>query len=911
MNKIIFQVAALAIAITLSTSSNDLKSQDFETPGSEHFQISHFAPKFPDANASKLRGMLDIPINKSTGVADVTIPLTSITVDGLTLPIGLSYTSGSGVGAREEAGSVGLGWSLSAGGMITVSVNGTFDLGRRGIMTNLNMINQLKQIQGNWNISSGGSKPAGYNTVYQIAGANSLGLDLEPDRFSFSVAGAINGAFCRDYENGGEPLMIPKSDVKVSPHGVNGFKIVDTQGNSYFFGNAEFISYGNGTQTIHDATNVYYYLYKVETFNGKEILFKYHDYWYRSHDIYNRGRYIESNAHGGTSVRNQNSPRPSREVYGKVLTEIEYPNGVIEFKQISDPGKTGYIRQDYAIGGPPAVDKILHKSKDLSETYECWEFNYAYFNPADDYKKKRLRLEEIILNCSAINSERYVFEYETSIDLPNKATNAMDHWGYFNGKNQSTLIPSFTPMNSPLVDGADRSPDPNYTQAGILKKITYPTGSSTNFEYEQNYIHDPGNAPSVPKNIGLDLVRWSFNQNGPNPTKTFTIDHRQTISYRLLVRALKGFGPNGTYCSGNDPANGGAVIKGVGSSFSKALNHGTGHQLLLQPGTYEVEVWADHCSATHLTLEYRELGVYREHRMVGGVRIKSITHINDLDLTKNMKTSYFYSDFDDVNKSSGVLISGNLENNYDFMSTYQQGTGSNAYTVTAYTLSAAHIPTPIPSVSYRNVTEEIQGKGKTEYTFAITTDVDNFSGMPMTSRAYKRSLLTRVEQLNEDGTILNRKQISYRYANKEAIKGYKVRITRGPTFSCNWNGCIVTSWGNFSMRNFEIESEFVSKKSETITTYDQDGNPLNQSVEYFYDDSNPMRHHQVIKTRTSRSFSAFMLGMDEVNETELTYAQDYQINGILNSGSPIQAKAIEYLTQKNIYEFLCFYAWNG
>ena len=74
----------------------------------------------------------------------------------------------------------------------------------------------------------------------------------------------------------------------------------------------------------------------------------------------------------------------------------------------------------------------------------------------------------------------------------------IDYWGYLN-TNQGFLIPRFSinwcsyPVNNcssaPYfigASGASRQPDENEMQKGVLKKIIYPTGGSTEFVYEAN-----------------------------------------------------------------------------------------------------------------------------------------------------------------------------------------------------------------------------------------------------------------------------------------------------------------------------------------------------------------------------------------------------------------------------------------
>jgi YD repeat-containing protein len=77
-----------------------------------------------------------------------------------------------------------------------------------------------------------------------------------------------------------------------------------------------------------------------------------------------------------------------------------------------------------------------------------------------------------------------------------------DYWGYYNGMNNNTLIPSdfIADGGYRSVDGANRNPDPRYSNACMIKAIKYPTGGSTVFQFEQNNVN--GSGLIIPSNPG-------------------------------------------------------------------------------------------------------------------------------------------------------------------------------------------------------------------------------------------------------------------------------------------------------------------------------------------------------------------------------------------------------------------------
>lgn len=67
-----------------------------------------------------------VPVSLYTGVPNISIPLYKVAVGNFSLPISISYHSSS-VKVNSPSGSLGLGWSLMAGGYITRKVNGILD----------------------------------------------------------------------------------------------------------------------------------------------------------------------------------------------------------------------------------------------------------------------------------------------------------------------------------------------------------------------------------------------------------------------------------------------------------------------------------------------------------------------------------------------------------------------------------------------------------------------------------------------------------------------------------------------------------------------------------------------------------------------------------------------------------------
>ena len=110
-------------------------------------------------------------------------------------------------------------------------------------------------------------------------------------------------------------------------------------------------------------------------------------------------------------------------------------------------------------------------------------------------QENRMHLTSVILD----ESTKYFFEYEGFDQLPtNYLTKQIDNWGYYNGidYDQSLSFQTTDNGNRDYVGMAEysmqngvkepRLPDIVYGKLGMLKRIYYPTGGYTQFEYEQN-----------------------------------------------------------------------------------------------------------------------------------------------------------------------------------------------------------------------------------------------------------------------------------------------------------------------------------------------------------------------------------------------------------------------------------------
>ena len=85
-------------------------------------QLPYLSPE-----AASLGKYGEIPVSEYTGVPEISVPLHTVRIGELELPLSLTYHA-SGIKVAQEATWVGLGWDLQAGGCINQIVSGRLDI---------------------------------------------------------------------------------------------------------------------------------------------------------------------------------------------------------------------------------------------------------------------------------------------------------------------------------------------------------------------------------------------------------------------------------------------------------------------------------------------------------------------------------------------------------------------------------------------------------------------------------------------------------------------------------------------------------------------------------------------------------------------------------------------------------------
>ncbi|HEY0770061.1 MAG TPA: hypothetical protein VGD31_06975, partial [Sphingobacteriaceae bacterium] len=82
----------------------------------------------PSPETAALFRFQDYPMDYSTGLPSINIPLYEVQSGSLRVPISVSYHA-SGLKVSDEDGPVANGWSLNAGGAVSRTIHGSADFG--------------------------------------------------------------------------------------------------------------------------------------------------------------------------------------------------------------------------------------------------------------------------------------------------------------------------------------------------------------------------------------------------------------------------------------------------------------------------------------------------------------------------------------------------------------------------------------------------------------------------------------------------------------------------------------------------------------------------------------------------------------------------------------------------------------
>lgn len=545
---------------------------------------------------------------------------------------------------------------------------------------------------------------------------------------------------------------------KIEGHIGAGPTIIDGNGIKYEFSAIETgMPEGTNVNPYFSRFDYTYYLSKIITPSGHMVQFNYTPIGF-IHPVYTVNEQIYDNNYPQVAITNyakNNNPMiwkrigtngsnhirtlsPYYTLNPLRLTSIVTDHQIVKF--IRNSKKRLDIRgEDYSLQKIEVYKKTSSTSENLVKRF-CFDYSYSARNTTggntvkellgeayyqwfgnDDFMYYRLMLNKIWeegINDAGevIKKPAYIFSYYP-MQLPCKASAAVDYWGYYNGKENNigtthTLIPRG--ISADIYDGiynfsddylrqigANRLADENNMKACMLTSIQYPTGGITTFEYEphdfSNYIYKR-QEPSVIVNFKTINVytantsAYSRDSSQYKEKAEFNIDHegiyklttsfyKSDINKKAYWNTLIGRPTflwkkiNGTnrdslvQCLLITPAD----TTNVTSSIIKkdTLINLTAGKYKIIVSSYPADSYPSFFCQTDASLSY----IPPKPRIVpsigGGLRIKSITMA---DNGNRIKTFYDYKD--EEGNTSGILMAPVIHARQK-MVVYQQETVQN------------------------------------------------------------------------------------------------------------------------------------------------------------------------------------------------------------------------------------------
>ncbi len=776
--------------------------------------IPKIFPASPEA--SNLGRFGEIPVNLSIGMNSFSVPIYTIEESGFQLPVSVNYQH-NGLVVDQIPGHLGMGWNLSAGGMITRQMRGRPDEDPAGYigsqMTGKNIVipyinNQLT--------------PQRRSNVNQLASENLI--DLQPDKFLAS-AGNMNVTFYFDENR--NPVIKPYKPYKIelinNDFSFNqGIKITDDNGVQYFFQEKETtmriqpISLNEIAGSMIDGYTSGWKLSKVILINNKEITFDYEaTIHYQSTKSQSFREWVSgdpncSSVPLSTSTRNY-------QITSKIIENIIFPKGKIEFDNTiitltdNNDNKNKYLSHLDRI-------RISNQNNELINTYNL------YF---DNLNKTRKLLTEVRINNDSKNL--YSFGYYGS---PPDDINfyEQDFWGYYNANPNRFLINS---QNTYDVFGG-RKPDLERTRVGALKTITYPTKGSSEIEYELNSVDAATNEiPNTCQTAELEFIgskstslNWQEQNQGTNYKSeelTFTVEEDlQYISINMNVRKIADSGgPLGSFvygtaralltkeggstigcadieCYSGPPGNDREGCDGVARSIGGPTHYSPGEKKLnrrykLRPGTYTLKVVVENYGVAFTSGDILVASAFVSKQVapklladVAGIRISKIKNCPNDNSSECIEKEFIYED--ENGKSYGKLFRKRNITKYRLSAI--NGTIGNAICGAIYDVYSSSSNVPLgyfmgSHVFYDTVIERIKGNdnnylGYTKKTFVCSPVEQNltFPFLDVDNKEFKNGKPLKEEVYsNTSSNPISVKEYTYDFgSNTTPLNGINQRV---------------------------------------------------------------------------------------------------------------------------------------
>ncbi len=655
--------------------------------------LQNLLPQSPEASSIGKYGQ--VPVGLFTGTPQLGIPIYQFKSGALQLPVSINYSS-NGIRVNEYSSSVGLGWNLSAGGVITRTVFGQKDENQYIPANQVNLDASVDQFQ--------------YVTAATGSGNNAV--DTQPDIFSFSFNG-YSGKFYLDdnstfmYSRG--VIFLEPSPLKVQLLQVNQethFKIVDPTGVAYYFGGTNAIekfryrasNQADSSENPEDVASAWY-LTKMTHPSGDEITFSYT----QGNVSYTNG--LSQSISKENNITNYGVAPRFCDFQSNEKAYVTFATGNFSYLTEINSGAAGKITFTYSQKtqmptGFKQLDRVMIQDYRAQET-KHFDLDYLITGSngplngdiiSEGYYSKRYFLSSVTEVSKDGNSlSPHTFTYTDPESLPSRFSYAQDHWGYYNGKSlnenlidQKTIdaISGNYLLRNALSSfkAADRSPNPSFAHKGLVKGITYPLRGSNEFTYEGNAYY--GEVKSYPP-IATRVADVSQNGLLTNSFDISTVDfdHKGFLSFKANLDDFFA-ASDGTFNTTDfnialvevvdlttgtvQSIYGDSDIHGqnpfmtpygvYNQNFSKSM-----YVKLVKGHSYRFTIQLDPgYSISGVTLRYYDapMVITQENIPVGGMRIQQVNTINGSGKIETKK--YHYGTMDCLGCDTGSVFNRNM-----------------------------------------------------------------------------------------------------------------------------------------------------------------------------------------------------------------------------------------------------------
>ena len=851
--------------------------------------VMDFLTPPPNAAAITEYGLESLKGN--TGAVNVDIPLVTAKGYHLSADVGIGYNSG-GLKVDQIASRVGMGWALKAGGVITRTVLGKVD----------EKSQREYPPDGRGPLYSDGSGPYSFGINWPTVSWAMRNLypvsnrEAQSDIYACEFDGYA-GSWVND--GAGHMLEVNQTGIRIEGYQNSSswnFRVTDVNGIRYYFGGS------NATEKTKRTTScgkykdqpieTAWYLTKVEDPNTSEVItFNYTSIEYSYDNGVSESLYLE-NHNLSCNQWPSNKCVNKVTVTGFKLSEI-ISNGMTIFFTYTNrtdcndnlvKSITTYFRD-----GSSASNVLFTNYYFDYETVTSNSFLNEFSNITGVKKTPYLKsIRQESPNNARIN--QYYFSYYNPEKRPPRLSFAQDHWGYFNGKDNTTLLPGgdvfWNAANFPSAT-ADRSVDPVTTQYGLLKTVVYPTGGTSTFFYEGHVKDNLGQSTPVytKHNLSNSLSGTGTNTSNSS-TKEFDIVVAQPVKLRV-------------HCNGSNPPGhssaGTVIFHKQNSGWSQTIVIGAGddyiQDLYLDAGSYSLKLTAQG-SAFTANIEFEYLSVENNTQInkvqVGGVRLARVVSSENGD---NKKVKKFFYGSHDAPGTSTIAGTGIDPKYFKFHLCYSPGPQGGQGSIFAAPFLYSNSVNPLgyfngAPISYGTILESegenfeggaIETEYYTEtdskavrmndflfentvvvfYGYLKVPEGDEIANCPMSNNSSQTNGKVRKITLYKvnDGVFIPQtsKETIYHldFSRQKEVLGYQCESKFGYVASSSPSAdtlCYTTEICKLSLKmaiseltvmKYRTYSNWVYPQSVTETMYDENGaNPLVTTTEYFYDDPN-------------------------------------------------------------------------